>query len=548
MTVHPPPGMSKNNAARGQEETWRLPRRLLHDDEEKDRGDVADARRIGERRGLSATGPYHHHHHHPPSSTSRPTKRPRIEDKSARETTHGFLPAVDDAVCAAAMAPTVSSAPVFPKDASRGVSGEGASLLVDDNSNNHHPGLEATVAANVRTVPASLPDADDFLFHGKHPALITPEPSTVDLHSYQKYTPSQSSSSSLSTLTGYTGHAKESSSCTTKPSASTVTASSAMPPLSPKRSSGTMQLSCASSTRKTRHVSSSLALCCFGFLVSVCLMVVRLDGLPRPLGAAIRDCRNFATTMVELYSVRPTRSSWNDPASALAARNDNVDQIETVYVPGGGFSGFWYTLGRLRSIRNPWHRKEYYCFSAGCLGVVATLLNQSMDDLYAQASHVQAQWQVGSISRYDVVGHFVDSLLSALDDDQEPDVASTFVPTLYDSSETNATLLNRLLPRLRIITSVPNPWGFLVPSIRTPSNRQELKQMLVQTTWIPFATGYGLWYDQHMDGAFTLVQHPKCDYDVGLSLDADLYSNVVNVNLPWSKVEKFWNAGLAHGL
>jgi hypothetical protein len=79
----------------------------------------------------------------------------------------------------------------------------------------------------------------------------------------------------------------------------------------------------------------------------------------------------------------------------------------------------------------------------------------------------------------------------------------------------------------------------------------ELKEMLIQTTWIPFATGGSIWHDGgHNDGAFTSPFHPDCDYYVGLpteisTMSLDVLFNVVNVNLSLQKVGKFWRAGLA---
>lgn len=41
----------------------------------------------------------------------------------------------------------------------------------------------------------------------------------------------------------------------------------------------------------------------------------------------------------------------------------------SIYLPGGGFSGFWFHLGYLYSFseKNDLHDYDFYCFSAGCL-------------------------------------------------------------------------------------------------------------------------------------------------------------------------------------
>jgi len=44
---------------------------------------------------------------------------------------------------------------------------------------------------------------------------------------------------------------------------------------------------------------------------------------------------------------------------------------DSVYLPGGGFSGFWFHLGYLHSIPSEsLHEHDYYCYSAGCLGTL----------------------------------------------------------------------------------------------------------------------------------------------------------------------------------
>jgi hypothetical protein len=163
-----------------------------------------------------------------------------------------------------------------------------------------------------------------------------------------------------------------------------------------------------------------------------------------------------------------------------------------------------------------------------------------MEDMWNIAYKIQLQWKSGQLDRYDVVTAFVDDLL--------------FGRHSFVSSINNDTAIMRLrssdLSSLNIITTTKkeNRWWGIQMSIRTPQTIQELRTMLIQTTWIPFAIGNDLWYDKHMDGAFTTSYHPQCQYNVGLAFDWDLYNNVVNVNLGRDKVEKFWKKGLEYGL
>jgi hypothetical protein len=172
-----------------------------------------------------------------------------------------------------------------------------------------------------------------------------------------------------------------------------------------------------------------------------------------------------------------------------------------------------------------------------------------MEHLYDTASSIQRQWRTGEISRYAVVSAFVDQLL--LHDQTDPTAADD---SKSNKNKTTLTpLINRsdLLSRLHIETTVKAGWWGVTTSIRTPHNIEELRAMLIQTAFIPFATGNDLWLQDHMDGAFSLPHHPACEHYVGLSVGWDLMDllwNVINVNLSRDRVERFWNMGLEYGL
>jgi hypothetical protein len=215
----------------------------------------------------------------------------------------------------------------------------------------------------------------------------------------------------------------------------------------------------------------------------------------------------------------------------------------SICVPGGGFSGFWFTLGRLRSIPDP-ASKNYYCYSAGCLGVVATMLNHSMEDMYDIAHNVQKRWRTGDLDHYQVVEAFLDKVLFGLASPVENVHNASLLVTKNGQFLDDADLLSRL----NIITTVRGEWGGLKATVRTPNSIDSLHEMLLQTTWIPYAVGNDLWLKDHMDGAFSTAQHPICAHTLGLTLYPELVANVLNVNLGRDKVVKFWNEGLAKGL
>ena len=152
---------------------------------------------------------------------------------------------------------------------------------------------------------------------------------------------------------------------------------------------------------------------------------------------------------------------------SIQSNSSIVVDPNSVYLPGAGFSGFWFTLGRLKSIPDPTDM-TYYCFSAGCLAAVSTLSNLTHEELSTTAFDIQSQWRSGEIHRHEVVSVFLDSLLY-------PKKQANMRPPLEDPF---------LLSRLQIITTMKRGWFRLDSVIRSPNNVEELREMLLQTTWM----------------------------------------------------------------
>jgi len=265
------------------------------------------------------------------------------------------------------------------------------------------------------------------------------------------------------------------------------------------------------------------------------------------------------------------------------------DNNDSIYVPGVGFSGFWFSLGRLKSIPDP-ATKHFVCFSAGCLGSVAVLNGFSVDEMSCMAQSAQLAWKKGQIGRYQVVSDFVDGLVyrnfPVRDGVGGGNVLSCLneLNLVQENTDKNGTTnLGRnpkLLSRLHILTTTTS----LKTAQRSPTTLQELRDMLIQTTWMyvryslllcdsnlmrellivshiscsssffshknnsPMATGNGFSLDGHMDGGFSLLEHPKCTKSVLLPLDLGLMMNSLNVEMGIDEAYRLWNYGLAYGL
>jgi hypothetical protein len=208
---------------------------------------------------------------------------------------------------------------------------------------------------------------------------------------------------------------------------------------------------------------------------------------------------NFLSMFLEPYGAEFSSFAEQEPG-------DPVD----VYIPGAGFSGYFYTLGRLQALHDTSSHSskafEYYCFSAGCLALVTSLLKLPIDSAIEIAHSSRNQWIMGEISRYDVVGHFVDDLLfhaeekATLVDEtlyatidgglmeglvyQTNATQGNWInPTQYTSNR-NGNSLQDVLPRINVITSTWNRQHLFSQSIQKPSSVEHLRRLLIQTTWM----------------------------------------------------------------
>ena len=218
---------------------------------------------------------------------------------------------------------------------------------------------------------------------------------------------------------------------------------------------------------------------------------------------------------------------WNAASEVSTASSTTTPSTkDCIYVPGGGFSGFWFTLGRLQSIADL-ENHSIVCYSAGCLGVVGSLSNMTVHQLYESASGIQQHFWNGTLHRYNVLETFVDSLLDHSNNDD----------------------FSKLFSNVQIVTSIPDPTFGFRASINTPTSKAHLKTLLIQTAWIPLATGSHFSHGGHLDGAFSILQHPECPHTLGLAkTNPTLMMNILNVNLGGGAVQRLWDSGMAHGL
>jgi hypothetical protein len=156
-------------------------------------------------------------------------------------------------------------------------------------------------------------------------------------------------------------------------------------------------------------------------------------------------------------------------------------------VIGAGFSGFWWHLGLLQAIPDPW-QYEYYCYSSGCLGILVTLMLEQQHQKQYSASNAtihgattstttgvngfdlalstsletQSQWLAGNVSNHEIVDTWLNQLFLHFDED--------FIE------------MEEVVNRINVLITAPyDERGVL--SVKATS-RTELQNLLVKTTWM----------------------------------------------------------------
>ena len=237
----------------------------------------------------------------------------------------------------------------------------------------------------------------------------------------------------------------------------------------------------------------------------------------------------------------------------------------SIYIPGAGFSGFFYTLGRLQVLADD-NKYDYYCFSAGCLALLTHIIDVSIHKVVEIAHSSRNRYISGEISRYDVVENFVNRLLDEDTVHTEYENSTQSIRTI--SYDEKIQRLQDVLPRINVITSKWDKYSLISQRQEKPTSVKHLQRMLLETTYIPFITGDSLGiprdedgsFRYHNDGAFAgllqsllvtteLFDPSKYRHSLLLPWRFDILINGLNLfALDHAKAIHYWEEGMRRGV
>jgi len=175
---------------------------------------------------------------------------------------------------------------------------------------------------------------------------------------------------------------------------------------------------------------------------------------------------------------------------------------------GGGYSGFWYFYGYFK--RNYLLDKKIYCYSSGCLAIIANIQHNNYNSLLSSVKKIKNKYDKNLIDRFEVKNRIIKELANKVTNINNYDI--------------------------NILTS--NFYGYC--NIVRPKTNDELINALNMTSNIPYITTK-LNLSLNIDGIFCLNKYPICSQRINEPFTPYFILNIFNPNLEFKDVKYFMN-------
>ena len=102
--------------------------------------------------------------------------------------------------------------------------------------------------------------------------------------------------------------------------------------------------------------------------------------------------------------------------------------------------------------------------------------------------------------------------------------------------------LDKVLSKIQILVTTSENGVEILQA----TNREELLDLMIKTTWIPALTGWGFLSDNkdvYLDGGFSRYLHPQCEYQLELPLIWETLVHTFTPSLTRETIQELWHAG-----
>lgn len=210
------------------------------------------------------------------------------------------------------------------------------------------------------------------------------------------------------------------------------------------------------------------------------------------------------------------------------------------------------------------------------IGILTAFLNHSLEEVYDTALASQDAWKSGNRSRFEIVEYFFEEIFPPEDDENNncydeyggelwwqddrdgPQVSEVRKESRRNNSDSKTCGRRNFLPRLKIlVTSLSDERGY---TVLESNDRNELKENILSTTWVPYLTGWGFRIPNstdkpegdtanednplgYLDGAFSRTLHPRCQVAWNLPLIWETLVHSFSPGLSREQVQSLWEQG-----
>jgi hypothetical protein len=188
--------------------------------------------------------------------------------------------------------------------------------------------------------------------------------------------------------------------------------------------------------------------------------------------------------------------------------NFNTFYSDCIFIHYGGYSGFWYYYIYLQ--KNYILDKKIYCYSSGCLSVVASIQHNNNQSLFSFVSNLKQEYINNKIDKYEIKNNFINEISNKVIDIKNYDI--------------------------NILTS--NFYGKCI--VKKPNNISELILALDETSNVPILTTK-ISLQKNLDGYFCFNFQNKCSKNIRLPLSFYLYFNILNPNINYNDIYNYLN-------
>ena len=184
----------------------------------------------------------------------------------------------------------------------------------------------------------------------------------------------------------------------------------------------------------------------------------------------------------------------------------NSNTTNCLIVHGGGITGFWNTLGKLRKL-NFKDYSEVHCYSSGCLAAIVKVNNyKNFSYIINKTIEIKQTIYNDYNNCYKIRKNFINFLL---DDYHQVDKSI----------------------ELSIVSSDLMTQCFVNKYNLNDKDKIQVKEKMLDSTYIPMITGHISEDRKFYDGSFCQLNLPKCKYNLHPNINLFNLWNIFNFNL-----------------